>query len=210
MEPQSSLPCSHKSATGSYPEPAESSSPHRSLRSTLMLPSHIRLHLPSGLLHSGLPNQNPVNTSPLPHACHMSRPPHSPWFNHPNNIRWIIQAVKFIIMQLSPRSNSSVTHKINRILNEQWSLLTYLLTYLLTLLYFTYLLTHSIVQDIHWRADSISAYQIIAFLYGTRRFITVLTKACHQTLSSASRTQFASSINKETAKWKQTAIQLDT
>jgi hypothetical protein len=24
------------------------------------------------------PNQNPVNTSPLPHACHMSRPPHPP------------------------------------------------------------------------------------------------------------------------------------
>jgi hypothetical protein len=29
----------------------------------------------------------------------MSRPPHPPWFNHPNNIRWRIQAVKFIIMQ---------------------------------------------------------------------------------------------------------------
>jgi hypothetical protein len=26
----------------------------------------------------GPPNQNPVNTSSLPHACHMSRPPHSP------------------------------------------------------------------------------------------------------------------------------------
>jgi hypothetical protein len=52
----------------------------------------------------GPPNQNPVNTSPLPHACYMSRPPHSPWFNHPNNIRWRIQAVKFIIMQFSPLS----------------------------------------------------------------------------------------------------------
>jgi hypothetical protein len=26
----------------------------------------------------GPPNQNPVNTSSLPHACHMSRPPHPP------------------------------------------------------------------------------------------------------------------------------------
>jgi hypothetical protein len=52
----------------------------------------------------GPPNQNPVNTSPLPRACHMSRPPHRPWFNHPNNIRWIIQAVKLIIMQFSPLS----------------------------------------------------------------------------------------------------------
>jgi hypothetical protein len=46
----------------------------------------------------GSPNQNPVNTSPLPHACYMSCPPHPPSFNHPNNIRWRIQAVKFIIM----------------------------------------------------------------------------------------------------------------
>jgi hypothetical protein len=52
----------------------------------------------------GPPNQNPVNTSPVPHACHMSRPLHPPWFNYPNNIRWRIQAVKFIIMQFSPRS----------------------------------------------------------------------------------------------------------
>jgi hypothetical protein len=50
------------------------------------------------------PNQNLLNTSPLPHACHMSNPPHHPWFNHPNNIWWRIQAVKFIIMQFSPRS----------------------------------------------------------------------------------------------------------
>jgi hypothetical protein len=50
-----------------------------SLRSSLMLSSHLRL---------GLPNQNSVNTSPLPHACHMSRLSHLPWFNHPNNIRW--------------------------------------------------------------------------------------------------------------------------
>jgi hypothetical protein len=34
----------------------------------------------------------------------MFRPPHPPWFNHPNNIRWRIQAVKFIITQFSPRS----------------------------------------------------------------------------------------------------------
>jgi hypothetical protein len=25
----------------------------------------------------------------------MSRPPHPPWFNYPNNIRWRIQAVAF-------------------------------------------------------------------------------------------------------------------
>jgi hypothetical protein len=46
----------------------------------------------------GPPNQNPLNTSSLP-ACNMSRPPHPPWFHHPNNIRWRIQAMKFIIVQ---------------------------------------------------------------------------------------------------------------
>jgi hypothetical protein len=34
----------------------------------------------------------------------MSRPPYPTWFNHPNNIRRRIQAVKFIIMQFSPWS----------------------------------------------------------------------------------------------------------
>jgi len=50
------------------------------------------------------PNQNPVNTSPIPHAYHMSCPPHLPWFNHPDNIRWTIQAMELIIMQFSPWS----------------------------------------------------------------------------------------------------------
>jgi hypothetical protein len=32
----------------------------------------------------------------------MSRPTHHPWFNHRNNIRWRIQATKFIITLFSP------------------------------------------------------------------------------------------------------------
>jgi hypothetical protein len=60
---------------------------------------------------------------------------------------------------------------------------------------FTYLLTHPMVQDILWKADSHSACQTIAcFLYGIRRFITELTKVRHRTLSWASRIQFAPSI----------------
>jgi hypothetical protein len=34
----------------------------------------------------------------------MTRPPHPPWLNHPNSIRWRMQVIKFIIMQFSPLS----------------------------------------------------------------------------------------------------------
>jgi hypothetical protein len=51
-------------------------------------------------------------------------------------------------------------------------------------------ITYSMVQDIIWKADSHSACQKISFLYGTRRFITVFTKARQWTLSRASRIQF--------------------
>jgi hypothetical protein len=34
----------------------------------------------------------------------MSRSPHPPWYNHPKNIRWRIQAINFIIMQFFPWS----------------------------------------------------------------------------------------------------------
>jgi hypothetical protein len=53
-EPEGLLPCSQKPATRPYPEPAESSSPHRS---SLMLSSQLGLGLTSGLLPSGLPTK---------------------------------------------------------------------------------------------------------------------------------------------------------
>jgi hypothetical protein len=67
MEPKGSLPYSQKPATEPYPEPVESSSLHRSLSKV-----HINVILPPTSRSSqwsltfGLPNQNPVNTSPLP------------------------------------------------------------------------------------------------------------------------------------------------
>jgi len=74
-----------------------------SLRSILILSSHLRLGLPSGLLPQ-VPHQNPVCTSPLPHACHKPCPTHSSWFDHPNNIWWEAQIIRLPIMASPPLS----------------------------------------------------------------------------------------------------------
>jgi hypothetical protein len=46
MEPEGSIPCSQEPTTGRYPEPDQS---------ILILPTHLRLGLPSGLFPSGFP-----------------------------------------------------------------------------------------------------------------------------------------------------------
>jgi hypothetical protein len=106
MEPQASLPCSQSSPLDpilSQPNPVRPTNRYlHKVHLNVILPPTPRSSQWS--LTFGPPNQNPLNISPLPHACHMSRPLHPPWFNHPRNIRWRIQAVKFIIMQFSPRS----------------------------------------------------------------------------------------------------------
>jgi hypothetical protein len=55
MEPKGSLPSSQEPTTGPYPEPDESNP--TSLRSTLILSSHLRPDIPSGLFPSGSPNK---------------------------------------------------------------------------------------------------------------------------------------------------------
>jgi hypothetical protein len=42
-------------------------------------------------------HQNPVRIPLLSHACHMSFPPHSPWFDLPNNICGGVRAYRYII-----------------------------------------------------------------------------------------------------------------
>jgi hypothetical protein len=70
------------------------------------------------------------------------------------------------------------------------------LTAIITFLYMCLkTIIYAMVQDNIWKADYHSAHQKIScFLYGTRRFITVFTKARHITLSWASWIQFAPSI----------------
>jgi hypothetical protein len=72
---------------------------HISLNSILILYFHLRIGLPSDLFPFGPPNQNAM--TPFPHVCCKSYLPHPHWFNHCNNIIWIIQVMKLIITQFS-------------------------------------------------------------------------------------------------------------
>jgi hypothetical protein len=57
MDPEVTFPCSQEPSTGPYPEPDQSSPNHPilSLRSILILSTHQRLGLPSGLIPSSFP-----------------------------------------------------------------------------------------------------------------------------------------------------------
>jgi hypothetical protein len=58
MEPKGSLPCSQEPSTCPNPDPDQFSSYHLNsipLRCILVLSTHLRLGLPSGLLLSGVP-----------------------------------------------------------------------------------------------------------------------------------------------------------
>jgi hypothetical protein len=97
-EPAGLLPYSQEPATGSYLEPTGStlhSTKPISLRSILSSSSHLCLGLSSGLFPSGFTIK--------PHAYHMSRPPHSLWFDLPNIWGWV-QNMKLIIVHLPPFS----------------------------------------------------------------------------------------------------------
>jgi hypothetical protein len=58
MEPEGSLPCSQELTTGPYPEPDRSTPYHPilSLRSILILSTHLRFGLTSSIFPSGFPN----------------------------------------------------------------------------------------------------------------------------------------------------------
>jgi len=47
-----------------------------------------------------LPHQNRKLTSPLPHTCCMTVSSHFSWFDHPNNIWWGVQIIKFLVCSL--------------------------------------------------------------------------------------------------------------
>ena len=75
----------------SWANPIQSTYPHpTSWRSILILSTHLRLCLPSGLLPSGFPTR-PYTPPLLPHTRHIPSPSHSSRFYHPHNIGWGVQ-----------------------------------------------------------------------------------------------------------------------
>jgi hypothetical protein len=62
-----------------------------SLRPILILFTHLRLGLPSGLFPSWFP--------PLPHSCYMPCPFHPPWLDHSNYTWRRVHVMKLLVMQ---------------------------------------------------------------------------------------------------------------
>jgi hypothetical protein len=85
MEPEGSIPCSQEPSTGPYPEPYQSTPSHPIfLRSILILFTHLRLSIPSGLFPSGLPTNILYAFLFSPHSCYMPRPYHPSWLDYSN------------------------------------------------------------------------------------------------------------------------------
>jgi hypothetical protein len=96
-EPEGLSPHSQQPANGPHPEPSEYSphSPPANLHNVRF--DRIHPSTPWSFKRSlslGLSHQNPIRVSPLSHACHMPRPPYSPWFDLPDNIWWWVQFTK--------------------------------------------------------------------------------------------------------------------
>ena len=77
----------------SHINPVHTTTPHF-LKIHLILSSHLRLGLPSGLF----PQQNSEYASPIPPTRYMSRPSHPTGYCHPNSIWWAVQIIKPLIM----------------------------------------------------------------------------------------------------------------
>jgi hypothetical protein len=75
-----------------------------SLKSILILSTHLRLGLPSGSFLLAFPPISYIYSS-SPHSCYMPCLSHPPWLDHSNYTWRSVQVMKLLVMQLSPISS---------------------------------------------------------------------------------------------------------
>ena len=90
----------------------------QSIPTSYFLKIHFNIILPltpgssNWFVSLSFPHKNPLCTIPLRHTYYMPHPPHSPWFDHPNNIWWAV-ITKLLLMQSSSLSSRPSYAKIS-------------------------------------------------------------------------------------------------